>query len=225
MAARILIIDDEKAIRELVKDALSIAGFDVTGASDGIEALNAIKDQKWDLYILDINLPKLDGFTILERIRESDELTPVILLSARADTEDVNHGLKIGADDYVRKPFGLEELTLRVKAQLRRSSPTSLSEIVSVGPIRIDTSKHEVTLFDELIELSKTEFRLLLELASKPDHLFSKERLLENVWGIDFEINTTVVDTYISYLRKKLHKNGFEGIQTVRGIGFKLVKK
>jgi two-component system OmpR family response regulator len=221
----VLAVDDEKGIRDLVHDALSLAGFEVTGAADGLEALTLLRKQKWDLVILDINLPTIDGFSLLEKLREKDLQTPVLLLSARGDNVDVTRGLKLGADDYVRKPFGLEELVLRVKALIKRSSTIVDSQQLIAGPITIDDASHEVRFHDELIDLSKTEYRLLWELAVRPGMVLSKEYLLENVWGIDFENNSTVVDTYISYLRKKLHKDGFEGVQTVRGVGFKLVIK
>jgi two-component system OmpR family response regulator len=219
----VLVVDDEKGIRDLVHDALSVAGFHVSKAEDGLGALTLIRKQKWDLVILDINLPTIDGFSLLEKLREKDLQTPVLLLSARGESVDVTHGLKLGADDYVRKPFGLEELVLRVRALIKRSSPAVESSLVIAGPITIDDVSHEVRFKEELIDLSKTEYRLLWELASRPGMVLSKEYLLENVWGIDFENNSTVVDTYISYLRKKLHRDEFEGIQTVRGVGFKLV--
>lgn len=220
---QVLVVDDEKGIRDLVHDALSLSGFDVIGAADGLEALALLRNKKWDLCILDINLPKVDGFTLLEKLREKDSQTPVLLLSARGENVDVTHGLKLGADDYVRKPFGLEELVLRVQALLRRTHSPSAETHIIAGPIQIDDARHLVTFEGNFVDLSKTEYRLLWELAAQPERVLSKEYLLETVWGIDFENNSTVVDTYISYLRKKLHKNGFEGIQTVRGIGFKLV--
>jgi two-component system, OmpR family, response regulator len=225
VAIQVLVVDDEQGIRDLVHDALSLAGFEVTKAADGLEALALLRKQKWDLCILDINLPKVDGFTLLEKLRESDKQTPILLLSARGESVDVTHGLKLGADDYVKKPFGLEELVLRVRALLRRTTQEGPTNLILAGPIRIDDGRHTVEFNDELIDLSKTEYRLLWELASRPEMVLSKEYLLESVWGIDFENNSTVVDTYISYLRKKLHKDGFEGIQTVRGIGFKLALK
>ena len=219
----ILVVDDEDGIRNLIRDALSLSGYTVTSAKYGLEALALIRNKKWDLCILDINLPKIDGFALLEKIREAGINTPVLMLSARGESVDVTRGLKLGADDYVRKPFGLEELILRVKAILRRNEVNENSVITHVGPIHIDEARHEVRFNEELIDLSRTEFRLLSELASRPGMVFTKEGLLERVWGIDFENNSTVVDTYISYLRKKLHREGFDGIQTVRGVGFKLV--
>lgn len=226
MAQRILVVDDEKGIRELISDAFKLTGFEVVGAADGLEALALLRNEKWNLCIIDINLPHIDGYALLEKLRERDTATPVLLLSARGESVDVNRGLHLGADDYVRKPFGLEELVLRAKALLRRNSEPTQSRTLIAGPIVIDDDRHEVQFQGQLIELSKTEYRLLWELASRPSMVLSKEYLLETVWGIDFENNSTVVDTYISYLRKKLHLNGFEGIKTIRGIGFKLdIKK
>jgi two-component system OmpR family response regulator len=145
------------------------------------------------------------------------------MLSARADRADVTRGLTLGADDYVTKPFGLEELVLRIKAILRRSqftvtTPTNLS----CGPITLDSDSHQVTFNDQRIDLSPTEFRLLHVLLESKGRVLSKTYLLDEVWGITFESESTVVDTYISYLRKKLHRDGFEGIRTVRGVGFQL---
>jgi two-component system OmpR family response regulator len=147
---QVLAVDDEKGIRDLVHDALSLAGFEVTGAADGLEALTLLRKQKWDLVILDINLPTIDGFSLLEKLREKDLQTPVLLLSARGDNADVTQGLKLGADDYVRKPFGLEELVLRAKALIKRTSSTVQSQQVIAGPITIDDASHEVRFNDEL---------------------------------------------------------------------------
>jgi two-component system OmpR family response regulator len=222
VASRILVVDDEKGIRDLVQDALRLIGLEVTTAEDGLTALKYLRTQKWDLCIFDINLPGIDGYTLLEKLREQDSHTPVLMLSARGESVDVNRGLLLGADDYVRKPFGLEELVLRAKALLKRVTPENDAHYIIAGPITIDEDRYEVRFHGELIELSKTEYRLLIELATNAGRVLTKEYLLENVWGIDFHNNSTVVDTYISYLRKKLHKDGFEGIRTVRGIGFTL---
>jgi len=165
----------------------------------------------------------MDGFEFIERIRGNGDNTPALMLSARGDRADVTRGLTLGADDYVTKPFGLEELVLRVRAILRRAqfteaTPTSLN----CGPITLDEASHKVTFNDEVIDLSPTEFRLLHVLLESKGRVLSKSYLLDEVWGITFETETTVVDTYISYLRKKLHRDGFEGIRTVRGVGFQL---
>jgi two-component system OmpR family response regulator len=168
-------------------------------------------------------MPLMDGFEFIERIRGNGDNTPALMLSARGDRADITRGLTLGADDYVTKPFGLEELVLRVRAILRRSQFTeAVPTILSCGPITLDEESHKVTFNSELVDLSPTEFRLLHVLLESKGRVLSKSLLLNEVWGINFETETTVVDTYISYLRKKLHKDGFEGIRTVRGVGFQL---
>jgi two-component system OmpR family response regulator len=217
----ILVVDDESAIRDLISEVLNIAGFQVTTSPDGLDALNQIRRSKFDLILLDVNLPKVDGFAILEKVRESAPTQPIIMLSARTDKDDVVNGLRLGADDYVRKPFSVEELVLRVENRLKRDGK-GLPEIISCGPITLNYGQHRVTFNDIEIDLSPTEFNLLLALMQSQNRVLSKEKLLDVVWGMDFETTTNVVDTYISYLRKKLHKDGFEGIKTVRGVGFKI---
>lgn len=221
MSELILIVDDEVGVRELLGDALKIAGFSTVTASDGMSALTVIREKKPDLLIIDINMPLMDGFELVERIRKNGDNTPALMLSARADRVDVTRGLTLGADDYVTKPFGLEELLLRVKAILRRSHvATQGASILSCGPISLDESSHLVTFDGEVIDLSPTEFRLLQVLIENKGRVLSKGLLLDEVWGITFESESTVSDTYISYLRKKLHRDGFEGIKTIRGVGF-----
>jgi two-component system, OmpR family, response regulator len=223
MAQQILIIDDEAGVRELLSDALKLAGFETLTAADAMIAQTMLRTVKPDLLIVDINMPMMDGFEFIERIRSNGDQTPALMLSARGDRADVTRGLTLGADDYVTKPFGLEELVLRIRAILRRSqftesTPTSLT----CGPIALDEASHQVTFNGELVELSPTEFRLLHVLLESKGRVLSKSILLDEVWGINFETETTVVDTYISYLRKKLHREGFEGIRTVRGVGFQM---
>lgn len=221
MAEMILIVDDEAGVRELLGDALRIAGFETATAADGMSALTAIRNKKPNLLIIDINMPLMDGFELVERLRSTGDNTPALMLSARADRADVTRGLSLGADDYVTKPFGLEELLLRVKAILRRSQiSTSLTLDLSCGPIKLDESSHSVTFAGEPVDLSPTEFRLLQVLVENKNRVLSKSLLLDEVWGITFESESTVADTYISYLRKKLHRDGFEGIKTIRGVGF-----
>jgi two-component system OmpR family response regulator len=165
----------------------------------------------------------MDGFEFIERIRSNGDNTPALMLSARGDRADVTRGLTLGADDYVTKPFGLEELVLRIKAILRRSQfSETVSETLTNGPITLDAKSHQVTFNGEVVDLSPTEFRLLQVLLESKGRVLSKSHLLDEVWGITFESESTVVDTYISYLRKKLHRDGFEGIRTVRGVGFQL---
>ena len=218
---QILVVDDEQAIRDLIAEVLAIAGFEVTIATDGLDGLTKIRKQKFDLIILDVNLPKLDGFAILEKVRESAPTQPIIMISARTEKDDVTHGLRLGADDYVRKPFSVEELVLRVENRLKRNVKSE-SEIFACGPITLNDTEHTVAFNDQNIDLSPTEYNLLLLLIQNQNRVMSKEKLLDLVWGLDFETSTNVVDTYISYLRKKLHKEDFEGIKTIRGVGFKL---
>jgi len=218
---KILIVDDEARVRELLQDALKSAGFETQAASDGMSALTLLRSYSPDIMIIDINMPLMDGFELVERLRKTGNEVPVLMLSARADRVDVTRGLTLGADDYVVKPFGLEELVLRLKAILRRSHLSGTpSSTIKCGPISIEDSTHTVTFNDEVIDLSPTEYRLLQVLIENKNRVLSKGVLLDDVWGITFESESTVVDTYISYLRKKLHKDGFEGIKTVRGVGF-----
>ena len=223
MAQQILIIDDEAGVRELLADALKLAGFETATAADAMVAQTMLRTLKPDLLIVDINMPLMDGFEFIERIRSNGDQTPALMLSARADRADVTRGLTLGADDYVTKPFGLEELVLRIRAILRRSQfNESTSSSLSCGPISLDEASHQVSFNGEVVDLSPTEFRLLHVLLESKGRVLSKSVLLDEVWGINFETETTVVDTYISYLRKKLHRDGFEGIRTVRGVGFQL---
>ncbi len=223
MAQQILIIDDEAGVRELLADALKLAGFETLTAADAMVAQTMLRTTKPDLLIVDINMPLMDGFEFIERIRSNGDQTPALMLSARADRADVTRGLTLGADDYVTKPFGLEELVLRIRAILRRSQfNESTSTSLSCGPVALDEASHQVTFNGEVVDLSPTEFRLLHVLLESKGRVLSKSVLLDEVWGINFETETTVVDTYISYLRKKLHRDGFEGIRTIRGVGFQL---
>jgi two-component system OmpR family response regulator len=218
---KILIVDDEAGVRELLKDALKLAGFDTHVANDGMSALTALRSFTPDIMIIDINMPLMDGFELVERLRKNGNEVPVLMLSARADRVDVTRGLTLGADDYVVKPFGLEELVLRLKAILRRSQISGMaSTSLKCGPISIDDATHTATFNDDVVDLSPTEYRLLQVLIENKNRVLTKTALLDDVWGITFESESTVVDTYISYLRKKLHRDGFEGIKTIRGVGF-----
>ena len=223
MAELIMIVDDEPGVRALLRDTLSIAGFEVVEANDGMAALTLLRSHKPALMVIDINMPLMDGFELVERLRSTQDLTPVLMLTAREDKTDIARGLKIGADDYVIKPFGIEELILRIKAILRRSyRNTTGPTLLTCGPITIDDEQHSVTFNGEEVDLSPTEYRLLQILIEKKGRVLSKKLLLDEVWGITFDSESTVTDTYISYLRKKFHKDGFEGIKTIRGVGFQI---
>ena len=224
VGTRILVVEHESAIRELIRDSLALIEIETDGACDGLEALNKLRRQKFNLIILDLNLPKIDGLALLSKIRDEGSHIPVLVLSARSQRDDITQGLKIGADDYLVKPFGIEELILRVKAILRRTRPVSDEATkLSCGPISMDLERHLVTLDDVPVELSATEFSLLEALLNRSGKVVRKELLLAEVWGVDFPTRTTVVETYISYLRRKLHRDGYEGIKTVRGVGFQLL--
>ena len=221
---KVLVIDDEPGVRELISEALSLSEITAVQATDGLEALSFLRRERFDLLILDINMPKLDGLALLEKLRTEGASVPVLMLSARADKANINQSLRIGADDYLTKPFSIEELVLRVKAILRRSKGEVIEvKVLTCGPISMDFSKYAVKFNDQPIDLSPTEFKLLEQLILNRGNVVTKEALLSEVWDIDFKSSSTVVDTYISYLRKKLHIDGFDGIKTVRGIGFQIV--
>jgi len=220
----VLVVDDEPGVRDLLSDALRIAGYDAETASNGNEAFEVLRRRRADLCIVDINMPTMNGFEFLRKLREHDTSTPVLLLSARDSNEDVAQGLRFGADDYVRKPFSLEELLLRVQAILRRSNHDGVEDLLfECGSLTMNVDRHQVHLDDELIDLSATEFRLLEVLMERKNRLVSREQLLREVWNIDFDSETSVLDTYVSYLRRKVHKGEFAPLTTVRGVGFKLV--
>ena len=218
-----MIVDDEPGVRALLRDTLSIAGFDVIEATDGMSALTLMRTNQPQLAVIDINMPLMDGFELVERLRSTNNFIPVLMLTAREDKSDIARGLKIGADDYVIKPFGIEELVLRIRAILRRSYKSATAPaMLSCGPITIDDDQHCVTFNGQVIDLSPTEYRLLQILMEKKGRVLSKKLLLDEVWGITFESESTVTDTYISYLRKKFHRDGFDGIKTIRGVGFSI---
>ena len=217
----ILVVDDEPAVRDMLADALRMQGYKIEVAGDGQAALRDMQEMHFDLVISDVNMPKVNGFELLERMRAAGNETPVILLTARGDRADVAVGFRAGADDYVTKPFGLEELLLRVAARLKHLA-INKSQVLEIGPIRLDEDLHQVTRDDEVIDLSPTEFRLLQELMLRGGKVATKGALLDNVWGITWATDVTVLDTYISYLRKKLHTDKWQGIKTVRGIGFQI---
>lgn len=219
----VLVVDDEEAVCDIIVDALHLAEYRTLRASDGAAALTVMREQQPDLVILDVNMPRMTGFEVLERMRQAGILTPTILLTARHSREDTVTGFRLGADDYVKKPFGLEELLLRVSAVLRRTSGADEESVLQCGKIVMNLDVHQVTLGDDLVELSPTEFRLLRYLMENKNHVLSKQQILDAVWGIDFDSNTTVVETFVSYLRKKLAHGDEQVVVTVRGVGFKIV--
>jgi two-component system OmpR family response regulator len=220
----ILIVDDEPGVRDLLQDALSNAGYQVQCATNGADGLDQLRRRSADLCVVDINMPTMNGFEFLEKLREHDTKTPVLMLTARDSDVDVEHGLRVGADDYVKKPFSLEELLLRVAAILRRTSGEEMDEqVFTCGPLVMNIDRHIVTVEGNEIDLSATEFRLLEVLLEHQDRVVTREQLLRDVWNIDFDSETSVLDTYISYVRRKIHHDDFAPITTIRGVGFKLV--
>jgi two-component system OmpR family response regulator len=226
MKPLVMVVDDEMGVRELIGDALRLGGFDAVESTDGNEALQILRHTKPNLLIIDVNMPGMDGFELLKRLRDHGVDTPVIMLSARGDRADVTRGLQLGADDYVRKPFGLEELLLRVQAVLRRAATgEDPAAVLRCGPIELDARVHRVKRDGTVIEMSPTEFRLLEYLLTHQTRVVTRSELLRQVWDIDFDTDTSVVDTYISYLRRKLHDDTFAGIKTIRGVGFQVEAK
>lgn len=224
-AARILVVDDEDVLREMLGDALRLSGFEVLEAADGSKALTVLQSGKVDLIISDVNMPGMDGYEMLSHLRAQGDETPAIMLTARRERADVTKGLKLGADDYVTKPFGLEELILRVNAVLRRTmgATSTLSRLVC-GPVEIIDDLHQVLVDGVEVELSPTEYHLLTVLIENKGKVISRSKLLLEVWNINFDTGTNVVDTYISYLRRKVHTDRYQGIKTVRGVGFQMIE-
>lgn len=224
-AARILVVDDEDVLREMLGDALRLSGFEVLEAADGSKALTVLQSGKVDLIISDVNMPGMDGYEMLSHLRAQGDETPAIMLTARRERADVTKGLKLGADDYVTKPFGLEELILRVNAVLRRTmGATSVSSKLVCGPVEIIDDLHQVLVDGVEVELSPTEYHLLTVLIENKGKVISRSKLLLEVWNINFDTGTNVVDTYISYLRRKVHTDSYQGIKTVRGVGFQMIE-
>lgn len=224
--ARILIVDDDRTIRELAAESITLSGHQTFSAEDGFAALNVLRTENIDLVVSDVNMPRLDGFELLKRVRNQGNEVPFILLTARDQKADIVEGFKIGADDYISKPFGLEELSLRIMALLRRSGKiASGPSTLTCGPVRLYLEDYSVTKGDgPPIQLSRTEFRLLAELINSKGRVIDKASLLDRIWGYGYLSGATVLDTYISYLRKKLHDDNWRGIITVRGIGYKIVE-
>ena len=220
----ILVVDDEPSVRDLISDALNLAGYSSISAAHGLEALTKLRENQIDLMILDINMPNMDGYEVLQRMREQGSRKPVIVLTARLDREDTKRAFELGADDFVRKPFGIEELTLRVNAILKRSRSQSENESVIVaGTIVMNLDQHQVCVDELDIDLSPTEFRLLQTFMENPGRVLSKNFLLTEVWGIDNYADPNAVETYVSYLRKKLGNS--LPLRTVRGVGYQLAKE
>jgi DNA-binding response OmpR family regulator len=218
---KILIVDDDLNIRRLVRMFLEPAGFGVLEANDGVEALRIMEEHRVDMAILDIMMPNMDGYRLCENIRSYYEM-PILMITAKAERRDKLKGFALGADDYVTKPFDPQELIARVKALLRRYT-INTSGICEVGGTRLDKKQYTVTMQGKAITLPKKEFELLFTLASTPSRTFSREMLIENIWGFQFDGNERTLDVHIGRLRRKFPeaKSGFM-IRTLRGLGYRL---
>ncbi len=224
---KILLVDDELPILEAIAYNLKKEGYTVITATDAAQCLEETRQEKPDLIVLDVMLPSMSGFDICKTLRKQSDV-PIIMLTARADETDRVVGLELGADDYVTKPFNMRELVARVKSVLRRSAQGELeSEILVVGKIRIDSTRHEVAINGETITVSPREFELLRFLASHPGQVFSRQVLLDRVWGTEAFVEERTVDVHMRWLREKIEDNPSqpEQIVTVRGVGYKFVNR
>ncbi|MFT4231342.1 MAG: response regulator transcription factor [Leucobacter sp.] len=220
---RILIVDDEPNIRELLSTSLRFAGFGVRAVANGAQTISAVLEEEPDLIILDVMLPDMNGFSVTKRLRSAGYTAPIIFLTAKDDTEDKVEGLTVGGDDYVTKPFSLDEIIARIKAVLRRTIQEDEESVLAVGPITMDQDTHEVTVAGTSVELSPTEFKLLRYLMQNANRVLSKAQILDHVWEYDFNGDAGIVESYISYLRRKLDPLTEESlIQTKRGFGYML---
>jgi two-component system, OmpR family, response regulator len=222
---RVLVVDDEENIRYLLTSALNHAGFEVGTAQSGREALDGVKVFRPDVVLLDVMLPDVDGFEVCRRMRTDGDRAAVIFLTAHDATEDKVRGLTLGGDDYVTKPFSLEEIVARVRVILRRAGVDPMANSrLAFADLEMDEDAYRVWRGGELVELSPTEFKLLRFFLLNPDRVLSRSQILDHVWEYDFGGGANVVETYVSYLRKKLDRDGPPLIQTVRGIGYALRK-
>jgi len=221
VTARILVVDDDTALAEMIGIVLRTEGFETAFCADGAEAVDVWRRERPDLVLLDLMLPGKDGIEICTDIR-AESGVPIIMLTARSDTSDVVNGLEAGADDYIIKPFNPKELVARIRTRLRPAA-SDTSEVLRVGDLTIDVAAHEVRRGDTLIGLTPLEFELLVALASKPNQVFSREMLLEQVWGYHYKADTRLVNVHVQRLRAKVEKDPDDPkiVMTVRGVGYR----
>lgn len=224
MSEKILVVEDESKIARFIQLELEYEGYEVVIATDGRQGLEKYQEGKFDLILLDLMLPRMSGIEVCRRIRQNDELTPVIMLTAKDDVSDKVMGLDMGADDYMTKPFEIEELLARMRVALKRKG-TKREEpggpLLVHGDLTINELKREVTYGEEVVELTKKEYELLKYLLENRNIALDREKILERVWGYDYYGDTNVIDVYVRYLRSKIdQKYGVEIIKTVRGVGY-----
>jgi two-component system, OmpR family, response regulator len=220
--ARLLVVEDDPNIRELLSASLRFAGFAVDAVTTGVEAVTAARESNPDLIVLDIMLPDLDGFEVIRRLRETSVRVPVVFLTARDGTDDKIRGLTLGGDDYVTKPFSLEELTARIRAVLRRTAGDPGPNRLVFADLELDEESHEVSRDGNRVALSPTEFKLLRYLMLNAGRVLSKAQILDHVWNYDFRGDDSIVESYISYLRRKIDIVEPRLIHTLRGVGYVL---
>ncbi|YAL82825.1 response regulator transcription factor [Dermacoccaceae bacterium W4C1] len=222
--ATLLVVEDETNIRELLATSLKFAGFAVLAAEDGQAALELSEKNRFDLAVMDVMLPDMDGFEVTRRLRGSGHDVPIVFLTARDSVEDKVKGLTVGGDDYVTKPFSLEEVVARIRAVLRRSRIVEDEDQAAlvVADLELDEDSHEVRRGGRVIEVSPTEFKLLRYLMLNPGRVLSKTQILDHVWDYDFRGEAGIVESYISYLRRKIDTVGPPLIHTKRGVGYVL---
>jgi two-component system OmpR family response regulator len=226
MSAHLLVVDDEPNIVELLSASLRFAGYDVSTAANGTEALKKAKEVNPDLVVLDVMMPGLDGFDVVRRLRAEDRHVPVLFLTARDAVEDKVKGLQTGGDDYVTKPFSLDELVARVRALLRRSGhreeTAADAAVLRYADLELNEDSYEVFKSGQPVQLSLTEFKLLRCLLENAERVLSKAQILSAVWNYDFAGDAGVVESYISYLRRKIDTGEPKLLHTVRGVGYVL---
>jgi len=222
--ARLLVVEDEPNIRELLATSLRFAGFEVHVAPDGATALKQAAEHDPDLVVLDVMLPDMDGFTVTRKLRDTGRVLPIVFVTARDSLEDKIQGLTVGGDDYVTKPFSLEEVIARIRAVLRRTRGRVEDDdaILRFHDLELDEDSHEVRRNKRVIEVSPTEFKLLRYLMLNPNRVLSKAQILDHVWDYDFRGQSGIVESYISYLRRKIDVEEPALIQTRRGVGYVL---
>jgi len=228
VGVKILVVDDERAVRESLRRALELEGYEIELAEDGREALSRLEDDasQPDAVILDVLMPGVDGLEVCRRLRRTGNRVPVLMLTARDEVENRVAGLDAGADDYVTKPFALEELLARVRALLRRTTDGAGGEVLTFGDLALDAGTREVRRGDRLIELTRTEFALLELFMTNPRQVLTRSIIFERVWGYDFGFASNSLDVYIGYLRRKTEADGEPRvIHTVRGVGYALRQK
>jgi len=224
-AQRILVVDDESSISDLISTSLRFVGFDVRTAANGAQALQIAEEFKPHAMVLDVMLPDLDGFEVCKKIRNEGVETGVLFLTAKDGMDDKVKGLTLGGDDYMTKPFSLEELVARLRALLRRTGVTQIDqdeEKIRFADLELDEATHEVRRGGQLLDLSPTEFLLIRYLLINADRVVSKSQILDHVWQYDFRGDAGIVETYISYLRKKIDIFEPPLIHTIRGVGYRL---